>query len=202
MGPWRAFPSKVTINGYIFSIFFCFSEVASSFSIPISKPERRNRMQMSLCPTLKRTWRKMSYIKPLVEIETFLSTIESKTLYLVQSWVFSFLSSVLSTNNYLPNLESSNCLISLESCSSFTHASSLCSNGKLTSSFGIGYPGQKKDEKHNSLGHQRFFQSWGWYLGHMALNIYVLLNYYYVIWNLLRESYFPLRQEQNKAILF
>lgn len=64
---------------------------------------------------------------------------------------------MIAVNNYLPNLESSNCLISLESWSSFTHASSLCSKGKLTSSLGIGYPGHKKDEMHNSLGHQRCF---------------------------------------------
>jgi hypothetical protein len=48
MGPWRAFPSKVTTNGYKVSSFFSF-EVSSSFSIPISKPEKKWRLKLSLC---------------------------------------------------------------------------------------------------------------------------------------------------------
>lgn len=168
MGPWRAFPSRVTINGYMFSSFFCF-EVSSSFSIPISKPERRNRNGSCHCVPQRKKKKKTkekvkSCIKPPVGIQKFWRRIPNAL-----SWSrlnFSLLSSVVSVHNYSPILESSNCFISLDSCSSFTHASSRGSNGKLTSSFGIGYPGRKKDEKRNSWRHQG--PSLMIYLGHVA----------------------------------
>lgn len=110
---------------------------------------------MSLRPPERNTrGKRKDCIKPPAGIQKLLGRIPNSLPWWRPN--FSFLYSMTSMNHDLPILESSNCFISLESCSSFTHASSRGSNEKFTSSFGIGYPGHKKDEKRNSVCHQGF----------------------------------------------
>lgn len=60
---------------------------------------------------------------------------------------------------HLPILVSSTCFTSMQSCSSFTQGSSLCSAGDLGSGFGCGHPGHRTDGKKGSLNQHRFLHS-------------------------------------------